>query len=116
MTRLLAAIAGNAFGLWVTTRLVPGITFRGGVVTLVVAGVVWGLVNLIVKPIAVLLSLPLLILTLGLFYLVLNGVLLWLASSFMPGYVVGGLVPGILGALVMTVVNWAVGALVGKKD
>jgi putative membrane protein len=116
MVSLLAAIVGNAFGLWVTTRLVPGITFRGSLVTLLVAGAVWGLFNLIVKPIAMILSLPLLILTLGLFYFILNGVLLWIASSFMPGYDVRGLLSGILGALVMTVVNWAVGAVVGKKD
>jgi putative membrane protein len=116
MVSLLAAIVGNAFGLWVTTRLVPGIGFRGSVISLLIAGAIWGLVNLIVKPIAMLLSLPLLILSLGLFYFVLNGILLWLASGFMPGYSVSGLVPGILGALVMTVVNWAVGALVGKKD
>jgi putative membrane protein len=115
MMGLLFAIVGNAFGLWVTTVLVPGITFRGSLVRLLIAGAIWGLVNLIVKPIAMLISLPLLILTLGLFYFVLNGILLWLASGFMPGYAVRGLVPGILGALVMTVINWAVGALV-KKD
>ncbi|HET8644509.1 MAG TPA: phage holin family protein [Vicinamibacteria bacterium] len=115
MVGLIASVIGNAFALWVTTVLVPGITFRGGLVTLVIAGAVWGIFNLIVRPIAMILSLPLLILTLGLFYFVLNGILLWVASFFLPGYSVAGVIPGILGALVMTVVNWAVGALV-KKD
>jgi len=115
MVRLIVALVGNAFALWVTTVLVPGITFRGSVVTLLVAGAIWGLFNLIVRPIAMILSIPLLILTLGLFYFVLNGILLWAASFFLPGYQVAGIIAGILGALVMTVVNWAVGALV-KKD
>jgi putative membrane protein len=115
MVRLIAAVLGNAFALWVTTVLVPGIAFRGDLLTLIVAGAIWGLFNLIVRPIAMVLSIPLLILTLGLFYFVLNGILLWLASFFLPGYAVSGIIPGILGALVMTVVNWAVGALV-KAD
>jgi putative membrane protein len=108
---LIVAVLGNAFGLWVTTVLVPGITFHGDLVTLIVAGAVWGLFNLIVRPIAMILSIPLLILTLGLFYFVLNGILLWAASFFLPGYRVNDIVAGILGALVMTVVNWAVHAL-----
>ena len=113
---LILAVIGNAFALWVTTVLVPGISFRGGLVTLLFAGAVWGLFNLIVRPIAVILSIPFLILTLGLFYFVLNGILLLVASWFLPGYHVNGIVAGILGALVMTVVNWAVHALVKKED
>ena len=95
---------------------VPGIVFRGSLVTLIVAGAIWGLFNLIVRPIAMILSIPLLILTLGLFYFVLNGILLWLASFFLPGYHVDGILSGSLGALVMTVVNWAVHALLKKED
>ena len=60
--------------------------------------------------------LPALVLTLGLFYFVLNGLLLWGFSKFMPGYDVSGLWPGILGSLVIMVVNWVVGhLLLGKK-
>ena len=62
------------------------------------------------------LSLPALVLTLGLFYFVLNGLLLWGFSKFMPGYDVSGLWAGILGSLVIMVVNWVVGLLLpGKK-
>jgi putative membrane protein len=116
MIRLVLYVLGNAFALWVTQALVPGIVFRGSLVTLIVAGAIWGLFNLIVRPIAMILSIPLLILTLGLFYFVLNGILLWLASFFLPGYHVDGILSGILGALVMTVVNWAVHALLKKED
>jgi putative membrane protein len=112
---LILFIIGNAFGLWVTTILVPGISFHGGLGTLLVAGAIWGLFNLIVRPIAMIISIPLLILSLGLFYFVLNGILLCVASWFLPGYHVSGLIAGILGALVMTVVNWAVHAIRGSK-
>ena len=111
MISLIVAVLGNAFALWVTTVLVPGITFRGDLLTLVIAGAIWGLFNLIVRPIAMLLSLPLLILTLGLFYFVLNGILLWIAARLIPGYAVNGIVAGILGGLVITLVNWALGVL-----
>lgn len=111
---ILLSIVFNAFALWVTT-FVPGIIFRGNVVTLLLGGAILGLFNLIVRPLALLISLPLLILTLGLFYFVLNGILLWLVSLLIPGYVVQGLVPGILGALVITLINWVLHSLVGKK-
>jgi putative membrane protein len=110
---ILFAVIANAIALWITTIFPgpPGITFRGNVVTLLVAGAILGLFNAIVKPLAVLISLPFLILTLGLFYFVLNGILLWLVSFILPGYAVSGIIPGIVGALVVTVVNWALGAL-----
>src|SRR6202158_2659976 len=112
--RILLHIVFNAVALYATT-LVPGITFRGSLVTLLVAGAAVGLFNLIVRPVSILLSLPLLILTLGLFYFVLNGILLWVASFFLPGYQVAGVVPGILGSLVFTLVNWALSALFAPR-
>jgi putative membrane protein len=111
---ILLSIVGNAIALLATT-VVPGITFQGNWLTLLVAGLVFGLFNLIVRPIATVLSLPLLVLTLGLFYFILNGILLWLAQFVVPGYRVSGLVAGILGSIVITVVNWLVGALFGSK-
>jgi putative membrane protein len=111
---ILLSIVGNAIAL-LTTTVVPGITFTGNWLTLLVAGLVFGLFNLIVRPIALFVSLPLLVLTLGLFYFVLNGILLWLAQFVVPGYRVSGLVAGILGSIVIAVVNWIVGALFGSK-
>ena len=82
---ILLSIIGNAIALFATT-VVPGITFNGNWVNLLVGGAIFGLFNLIVRPIATFLSLPFLILTLGLFYFVLNGILLWVAAKFIPGY------------------------------
>ena len=113
---ILIGIVCNAVALYVTTLVVPGIAFTGNLLTLFVAGLILGVFNLIVRPIAMLLALPLLILTLGLFYFVLNGLLLWLAAAFLPGYSVNGLVPGIVGALVMTLTNWVLGLFFKKKE
>ena len=109
----LLSIVANAVALFATAYVVPGITFAGSWVQLLVAGAIFGLLNLIVRPIALFLALPLLVLTLGLFYFVLNGLLLWGFSTFMPGYHVAGLWAGILGSLVIMVVNWVVSALFG---
>ena len=107
--RFILAIVGNAVALLATT-IVPGIQFNGNWVTLLAAGLVFGLFNLIVRPIAFFLSLPALVLTLGLFYFVLNGILLYVASWFLPGYHVSGILAGILGSLVISLLNWALQA------
>ena len=110
---IIVRVLVNAVALYATT-FVPGITWKGDLIRLVIAGAILGLFNLIVRPLAMLLSLPLLIVTLGLFYFILNGILLWLAQFVLPGYAVSGLVAGILGALVMTLVNWVIHALIGR--
>jgi putative membrane protein len=111
---ILLRVIFNAIGLLATT-IVPGIVFTGSWVQLIVGGAILGLFNLIVRPLALLLSVPALILTLGLFYFVLNGILLWLVQFLIPGYVVQGLLPGILGSLVLMVVNWVLHGLFGGK-
>jgi putative membrane protein len=113
--RLILTIVGNALALLATAYFVPGIRFSGSIVQLLVAGLVFGLLNLIVRPIAMVLSLPFMVLTLGLFYFVLNGLLLWGFSKFMPGYDVNGLWAGILGSLVIMIVNWMVHLLLPSK-
>jgi putative membrane protein len=111
--RILFALVGNALALLATT-IVPGIVFRGDLLTLLVAGAILGLFNLIVRPLAMLLSLPLLIVTLGLFYFILNAILLWVASALIPGYSIAGFVPAFIGSLVIAVVNWLLGVILRK--
>jgi putative membrane protein len=112
--KLLLTLVGNALALLATAYFVPGIRFSGDWIQLLIAGALFGLLNLIVRPIALFLSLPAMVLTLGLFYFVLNGLLLWGFSKFMPGYDVDGLLAGILGSLVIMVVNWLVGVVSPK--
>jgi putative membrane protein len=111
---ILLRVIFNAIGLLATT-VVPGIVFTGSWVQLIIGGAILGLFNLIVRPLALLLSVPALILTLGLFYFILNGFLLWLVQFLIPGYVVNGLLPGILGSLVLMVVNWVLHGFFGSK-
>jgi putative membrane protein len=113
---IIVRIVINAIALLTTAWLVPGITFTGNWVNLIVAGALFGLFNLIVRPIVVFLSIPALILTLGLFYFVMNGLLLWAASWVLPGYNVSGLLAGILGSLVITIVNWLFGFVFASGD
>jgi len=113
--KLILTIVGNALALLATAYFVPGISFTGSWLQLLVAGAIFGLLNLIVRPIAMLLSLPALVLTLGLFYFVLNGFLLWGFSHFMPGYRVSGLWAGILGSVLIMVINWVVGLFTHTK-
>lgn len=110
---LLVGTAINALALWVATRIVPGIVVSG-TGTLVLAAVVFGLVNAVVRPVAVLLSLPLTVLTLGLFLLVVNAAMLGLTAALLPGMRVSGFFPALLGSIVISVVSWLVARFVGR--
>jgi putative membrane protein len=96
----------TAFALWAATQLVPGIEVRG-VFRLLLAALAFGLVNAVVRPVLVLLSMPLTLLTLGLFLLVVNAAMLGLASWLVPGFEVAGFWPALWGAIVVSVMGWA---------
>ena len=110
--RIHAAVIANAVAL-LATAVAPGIRFKGGLLTLLLAGAIFGLFNVVVRPVALFLSIPALVLTLGLFYFVLNGILLWLASKLIPGYEVDGILAGMLGSLVIALLNWFLGTTFG---
>ena len=115
MLRALLQIVLNGVALLIAAYLVPGIHYQGSWSYLLIAGLVLGLINLFVKPIVSTLSCPLILLTLGLFYLVINGLMLYLADYFLEGLRIDGLVPAILGGLVIAVFNWVVRALIPEK-
>src|SRR3954447_15931983 len=96
----------TAFALWAATQLVPGIEVRG-LLSLLLAALVFGLVNAVVRPVLVLLSLPVTLLTLGLFLLVVNAAMLGLTAWLLPGFVVDGFWPAFWGAIVVSVMSWA---------
>lgn len=105
--KIFLRIALNGVALLVAAYLVPGIHYeQEGILYVLVAGLVIGAINLLVKPITVLLSLPLIVLTLGLFYLVVNGLMLQLAAWILPALTVSGCLPAILGGIVMGALNW----------
>jgi len=96
--------------LAVTAWLLPGISFSS-IPALVIGALVLGLVNAIVRPVLHVLSLPITILTLGLFIFVVNGIAFGLAAWLTPGFVVHGLGNAILGAIIVSVVSWLLGAM-----
>ena len=96
----------NAAALWVAAQLVPGLVITG-LTPLILAALVLGLINAIVRPVLVILTLPLTLLTLGLFLFVLNAFCLWLTSAVVPGFDVHGFRAAFLGALLITLVSWA---------
>jgi putative membrane protein len=112
MIRFIFRVLFAALGLYLASRFVPGISADGWT-TLIIAGLLLGIVNAVVKPIVVILTFPITIITLGLFLLVVNGAMLWLVAWFLDGLVVKGLVAGIIGAIVVGVVSWAGQVLIG---
>lgn len=117
MMRALLQIVLNGVAVLVAAYLVPGISYTGSLLSLLLVGLVIGLINLIVKPIVTMLSLPLIVVTLGLFYLVINGLMLWLAAWLLPHTLhVSGCGPAIVGGLVMALVNWLVRAFTTRES
>jgi len=111
MIRLLIVWLINALALMAVAYLMPSIEVSSFGAALV-AALVLGLVNAIVRPILVLLTLPVTILTLGLFIFVLNGLLFWMVGSWLQGFEVAGFWPAVFGAIVFSIISWALSALV----
>lgn len=111
MIKALVVWVLNALALMAVAYLVPGIQVADFSAALW-AAVVIGLANMLVKPVLVLLTLPITLLTLGLFLLVINGALFWLAGHLLQGFAVSGLLAGVLGALLYSVISWGLSALI----
>lgn len=111
MMRVLLHWVLNAVALLIVAKVVPGVSLSDPVVALV-ASLVLGLVNALIRPILVLLTLPVTILTLGLFLLVINGALFWAVGVFLNGFHVDGLLAGVLGALLYSVLTGLLSLLV----
>jgi putative membrane protein len=114
MVGFLLRLAISAFGLWVASAIVPGMAFDG-TGSLVLAAFLLGFVNAFVRPLLVLLTLPLTIVTLGLFLLVVNGLMLLLVAWLLPGFSLAGLGSAILGAIVSWLAAWFASSLIGPS-
>jgi len=99
-------MAANAVAILLIGYLLPQVVTVDGVMAALAAAFVLGLVNAVVRPLFVLLTLPVTVVTLGGFLLVINGVLLLLVSSFVPGFHVNGFLAAVVGSLLLSVVSW----------
>jgi putative membrane protein len=109
--KILLGWAINALALLALPYLLTGVHVKSFWTALVFA-LVLGLLNALVRPLLVLLTLPITILTLGLFLVVVNGLIFWLADAFVPGFEVAGFWWAVAGAVVYSIVSWAIGAVI----
>ena len=120
MRKLLLRWLINGVALYVAAELVPGIHTDGGWQVLAVMALIFGLVNALIRPILKLLTCPLIMLTLGLFTLVINALMLqlaaWLGRQFDLGFYVRNFWSALLGALVISVVSFVLTMLIGDED
>ena len=125
MTNFLIKTIANAAALAVAVWLVGDITLHGGsfgqqTLTVILVALIFGLVNVVVKPIVKLFSLPLLLLTLGLFTLVINALMLmltsWLSDKVDLSFHVEGFWAAVLGGLIISIVSWALNMILPERD
>ena len=112
---LILRLIVNAAALLIVAYFVPGVHVTG-IVGAIIAAVVLGIVNAIIKPILVILSLPLEIITLGLFTFVINAVLFYIVGHLGIGLVVDGFVAAFIGAIVLSIVSFVLSSLLGAAE
>jgi len=103
-----------ALGLWLASKIVPGVEVRS-IGSLILAALLLGIVNAIVRPILVVLTFPITVITLGLFLLVINGLMIKLVTLFVAGFIVHGLMPAILCAVIVSLTSWLVCWFIGPQ-
>jgi putative membrane protein len=103
-----------AFGLWLADQLLGGIRIEGNA-TLLLAALLYGVVNAVVRPVAILLTLPITVVTLGLFLLVVNAAMFGLVAALLDGFRVAGLGSALLGSIIVGITGWIASWYIGPK-
>jgi putative membrane protein len=114
MIGLLLRLLVVAFGLWLASELVPGIEVQG-LWTLLGAALLLGIVNAVVRPLLVILTLPITLLTLGLFLLVVNAAMLGLVAWMFDNFTISGFWPAVLGSIVVSLTGWLASYFIGPR-
>lgn len=104
----------TALGLWIASALLRGV-HSNGFLSILGAGLLLGIVNAIVRPIIVVLTLPITIFTLGLFLLVINALMVWLVSKMMHGFTVDSFWSAMATAIIVTIIGWGANAFIGPR-
>ena len=115
MRRVLILVGVNAIALWVSAELISGITLEEGLWKILLVAVIFGLVNVCVKPVAKIFSLPLIVLSLGVFILVINAVMLLLIDWLTASLEIETFGSALWGAVVVGIVSWALSVFVPEK-
>ena len=99
---------GTVAAIFLTVNIVPGVEVAGGWVTILLVALVWSVISLVIRPVLTILTLPITIITFGLFSLVLNAFLFYAMQWIVPGFSVAGLWPAFLGAIVLSILTWLI--------
>jgi len=117
--RILLRLLINAIALWAAIEIVPGISAENPL-TIVIVALIFGVVNALIRPVVAFFTCPMVILTLGLFIFVINGLMLWftswVAGLFNLGFEVDGFGPAFWGAIVISVVSFAISLLIKDEE
>lgn len=114
MNGFILRAAISALGLWVASRLLDGLHFES-TVKLAIAAMLLGIVNAFVRPLAFILTLPITVVTLGLFLLVLNAAMVGLVAWIVPGFTISGFWTAVGAALIVSIVSWAASSAIGSS-
>lgn len=104
----------NALGLWIASALIPGISFTGSG-TLLVAAFLLGIVNAVVRPVLIFLTLPITIMTLGIFLFVINALMLMFVAALLDGFILSGFWAAFFGALIISITSWFASWYIGPR-
>jgi putative membrane protein len=115
MIGMIISFVGSALALFITAQVVSGFEISN-LTSLIIATIVMGFINAFIKPALKLVSLPITIITLGLFTIVINAVCLLLATLVVPGFAIQGIVPALLGAIVLSIVSTVIGMFTKTLD
>ena len=97
---------GTVAAIMLTVYIVPGVVITGGWTSILLAALVWSVISMVIKPVLTILTLPITLITFGLFYFVLNALLFWAMTLIVPGFSVAGFWAALLGALVLSILSW----------
>lgn len=111
LLRIITRWAANAFGLWIAARIFPTITFGDELAVIITAGLILSITNTFLKPLVVILSLPAIVFSLGLFMIIINGFMVWLASILVNSFEVEGFGSAVLAGIIIGLVNYALTTL-----
>lgn len=105
---ILLHILGNSIAIYISARLIQGVSFSGDIIDLLIAGIALGILNAFIKPVLKILSAPLILLTLGLFIFIINILLLWIAQYLLPSLEIQGFWAYFWTLVLVTIVNLAI--------
>lgn len=115
VTRFILRWVVNTAGLWLATQLIASVNYSDDIRFLLVASLILSIVNAFIKPLLVVISLPFIVLSLGLFTVVVNGVLVWLVSVFWGPFTVGSFTSAVLAGLIVGLVNYVLTILLDRE-